>query len=77
MRLVPFILHIALSASHMSLFVRSKKLHDLRSSSDIKVISHLEDIISKAHGTRGKKEKFMQVNRKYYFFKVLEIYMKR
>jgi len=76
MRLVPFIPHIVLSASHMSLFVHSEKLRDLRFSPDIKVISHREDIISKAHGTQGKKEKFIQVNRKYCFFKVLDMYKK-
>jgi len=48
----------------MSLFVQSEKLHDLRSSLDIKVISHREDKISKAHGTQGQKEKLIQINRK-------------
>jgi hypothetical protein len=69
--------HIALSASHTSLFVPGEKLQDLCSSPDIKVISHREDMTSKAHGTQGQKEKIVQVNRKYCFFRFLEMYMKR
>ena len=57
----------------MSLFVLIQKLQDLRSSPDIKVISDREGVISKAHGTQGKIEKFIEVNRKYCFFKFLEI----
>jgi hypothetical protein len=60
MRLITFIPHIALSASHMSLFVHCEKHHDLRSAPDIKVILHPEDMISKGHGTQGKKEKFIK-----------------
>jgi hypothetical protein len=76
MRLVSFIQHVALSSSHMSSFVHSEKPRNLRSTPDIKVISHRENMISKVHGTQGKKEMFSKVKRQYYFIKVLEIYVK-